>query len=173
MASGEDIFAVMQACVLLSWYFYSEGRWVEIWVFAGFQTRTAIPLRLNYPGTFARQNGNSPGAYLAAPKDALELELRRRTWWMAVLFDRIVSVGGWVHSIDERDIGTELPLRSQDFENNVSECVKIEASIRLIVFVAIHARQSAESVNPRRLHLSSSRVHGLIPAAHQGHDVIR
>jgi len=108
----------MQACVLLSWYFYSEGRWVEIWVFAGFQTRTAIPLRLNYPGTFARQNGSSPGAYLAPPKDALELELRRRTWWMAVLFDRIVSVGGWVHAIDERDIGTELPLRSQDFENN-------------------------------------------------------
>ncbi|KAI0271381.1 hypothetical protein BC834DRAFT_922196 [Gloeopeniophorella convolvens] len=93
MASGEDIFAVMQACVLLSWYFYSEGRWVEIWVFAGFQTRTAIPLRLNYPGT-------------------------RRTWWMAVLFDRIVSVGGWVHAIDERDIGTELPLRSTDFEAN-------------------------------------------------------
>ncbi|KAH9175263.1 hypothetical protein EDB89DRAFT_1847750 [Lactarius sanguifluus] len=118
MASGEDIFSVMQACVLLSWYFYFEGRWVEIWVFAGFQTRTAIPLRLNYPGTFARQSGGSPGAYLAPPKDPLDLELRRRTWWMAVLFDRIVSVGGWVHGIDERDIGTELPLRSLDFETN-------------------------------------------------------
>ncbi|KAI0286941.1 hypothetical protein BGY98DRAFT_942832 [Russula aff. rugulosa BPL654] len=118
MASGEDIFAVMQACVLLSWYFYSEGRWVEIWVFAGFQTRTAIPLRLNYPGTFARHSVGSPGAYLAPPKDVLDLELRRRTWWMAVLFDRIVSVGGWVHGIDERDIGTELPLRTQDFETN-------------------------------------------------------
>lgn len=121
MASGEDIFAVMQACILLSWYFYSEGRWVEIWVFAGFQTRTAIPLRLNYPGTFARHSVGSPGAYLAPPKDALDLELRRRTWWMAVLFDRIVSVGGWVHGIDERDIGTELPLRTQDFETNVRE----------------------------------------------------
>jgi hypothetical protein len=123
MASGEDIFAVMQACILLSWYFYSEGRWVEIWVFAGFQTRTAIPLRLNYPGTFARHSVGSPGAYLAPPKDALDLELRRRTWWMAVLFDRIVSVGGWVHGIDERDIGTEFPLRTQDFETNVRERV--------------------------------------------------
>jgi hypothetical protein len=43
---------------------------------------------------------------------------------MAVLFDRIVSVGGWVHGIDERDIGTELPLRSQDFETNVREWVR-------------------------------------------------
>ncbi|KAI0051672.1 hypothetical protein FA95DRAFT_1511631 [Auriscalpium vulgare] len=118
MASGEDIFPVMQACVLLSWYFYSEGRWVEVWIFAGFQTRVAIPLRLNYPGTFAGNVGATQGAYLDPPKDSLELELRRRTWWMTVLFDRIVSVGGWVHALDERDIGTELPLRSIDFESN-------------------------------------------------------
>ena len=31
MASGQDIFPVMQACTLLSWYFYQEGRWVEVW----------------------------------------------------------------------------------------------------------------------------------------------
>jgi len=36
---------------------------------------------------------------------------------MALVFDRIVSVGGWLHGIDEQDIGTELPLRAVDFEN--------------------------------------------------------
>lgn len=36
------------------------------------------------------------------------------------MFDRIVSVGGWLHGVDERDIGTELPLRSIDFYNEVS-----------------------------------------------------
>lgn len=119
MASGQDIFPVMQACIILSWYFYQEGRWVEVWIFAGFQTRVAIPLRLNYPGTFsAAQGGSSPGAYLAPPKDFKELESRRRTWWMTIMFDRIVSVGGWLHGVDERDIGTEFPLRSIDFEMN-------------------------------------------------------
>ncbi|GJE87629.1 Zn(II)2Cys6 transcription factor [Phanerochaete sordida] len=119
MASGQDIFPVMQACTLLSWYFYQEGRWVEVWIFAGFQTRVAIPLRLNYPGTFsAAQGGSSPGAYLAPPKDFKELECRRRSWWMTIMFDRIVSVGGWLHGVDERDIGTEFPLRSIDFELN-------------------------------------------------------
>ncbi|GAW07985.1 hypothetical protein LENED_010018 [Lentinula edodes] len=39
MSTGEDIFSVMQACILLSWYFYQEGRWVEVWIFAAFQTR--------------------------------------------------------------------------------------------------------------------------------------
>lgn len=36
------------------------------------------------------------------------------------MFDRIVSVGGWPHSVDERDVGTELPLRRVDFEAEVS-----------------------------------------------------
>jgi hypothetical protein len=88
-------------------------------VFSGFQTRVAIPLRLNYPGTFTVQTRNAPGAYLAPPKDVRELELRRRTWWMTVMFDRIVSMGGWIHGIDERDIGTELPLRTEDFHAEV------------------------------------------------------
>lgn len=119
MATGQDIFPVMQACIILSWYFYQEGRWVEVWIFAGFQTRAAIPLRLNYPGTFSAIGAASPGAYLAPPKDLKDLESRRRTWWMTVMFDRIASVGGWVHGIDERDIGTELPLRRIDFDVEV------------------------------------------------------
>ncbi|KIY47052.1 hypothetical protein FISHEDRAFT_46184 [Fistulina hepatica ATCC 64428] len=118
MANGEDIFAVMQACILLCWYFYQEGRWVEVWIFAAFQIRVAIPLRLNYPGTFSTHGNNSPGAYLAPPQNFHDLELRRRTWWMtAIVLDRIASVGGWIHAIDERDIGTELPLRRDSFES--------------------------------------------------------
>ncbi|KAG2159959.1 uncharacterized protein EDB93DRAFT_1073536 [Suillus bovinus] len=117
MATGEDIFPVVQACILLAWYFYQEGRWVEIWIFAGFQTRVAIPLRLNYPGTFSTHITTSPGGYLPPPKDLIDLESRRRTWWTTIIFDRIASVGGWIHAIDERDIGTELPLRGEDFDS--------------------------------------------------------
>ncbi|KAF8140170.1 hypothetical protein EV363DRAFT_1393085 [Boletus edulis] len=109
MATGEDIFHVVQACILLSWYFYQEGRWVEIWIFAGFQTRVA--------GTFSIHDSGSPGGYLPPPRDFRDLETRRRTWWMSVVFDRIVSIGGWIHAIDEQDIGTELPLRGEDFDS--------------------------------------------------------
>ncbi|KAF8584497.1 hypothetical protein K439DRAFT_1346065 [Ramaria rubella] len=119
MASGAQIFAVLQACIILSWYLYAEGRWVEVWIFAGFQTRVAVPLRLNYPGTHSAPTGASPAGYLPPPSTIKELELRRRTWWMSLVFDRIVSVGGWLHGIDERDIGTELPLRAVDFESEL------------------------------------------------------
>lgn len=90
---------------------------MEVWIFAGFLTRVAVPLRLNYPGTFTTHGNNSPGAYLAPPRDFRDLESRRRTWWMTIVFDRIASVGGWIHAVDERDLGTELPLRNCDFES--------------------------------------------------------
>ncbi|KAI5124715.1 hypothetical protein M0805_004321 [Coniferiporia weirii] len=118
MASGSDIFHVLQACIILSWYFYAEGRWVEVWIFAGFQTRVAVPLRLNHRGTFTTHGTGSPGAYLAPPKDQKDLEMRRRTWWMSVVFDRVVSVGGWLHGIEYKHIATELPLRRVDFETD-------------------------------------------------------
>ena len=35
---------------------------------------------------------------------------------MSLVFDRVASVGGWLHAVDERDIGTEFPLRWVDFE---------------------------------------------------------
>jgi len=115
MSSGHRIFSVLQACILLSWYFYIEGRWVEVWIFSGFQTRVSVPLRLNYPGTHA-SDGIITGSYLPRPASTRDLESRRRAWWMAIMFDRLVSIGGWLHGIDAQDIGTELPLRAIDFE---------------------------------------------------------
>jgi hypothetical protein len=168
MASGEDIFSVMQACILLSWYFYQEGRWVEVWIFAAFQTRVAIPLRLNYPGTFSTHGNNSPGAYLAPPKDLRDLESRRRTWWMTIIFDRIASVGGWIHAVDERDLGTELPLRTNDFESEVSTIFNVTISehgrhnsqIRLC-FIPLDccAKQPSGPFHKRCFHPPSTAVH--------------
>lgn len=92
---------------------------MEVWIYAAFQTRVAVPLRLNFPGTHTKSGHTSPAGYLPPPSNSLELELRRRAWWMSLVFDRVVSSGGWLHSIDERDVGTELPLRRMDFESEV------------------------------------------------------
>ncbi|KAH7104453.1 hypothetical protein BKA62DRAFT_692280 [Auriculariales sp. MPI-PUGE-AT-0066] len=115
MSSGSQIFSVLQACIVLSWWFYAEGRWVEVWIFAGFQCRAAIPLGLNFPKTHPTR---STAVYLEPPRDDRDLELRRRAWWMSIVFDRLVSAGGFVHAVDERDIGTELQLRQVDFDSD-------------------------------------------------------
>lgn len=128
MSNGQNIFDVFQACMILSWWFYSEGRWVEVWVQAGFQTRAVIPLGLNYLGLVKRGADGAPvkNPYLAPPKSLHETETRRRAWWMSIMFDRIVSVGGWLHSVDERDIGTELPLTSANYEAGVCSLICVQ-----------------------------------------------
>lgn len=90
---------------------------------SGFLTRVAVPLRLNYPGTHVPE-GIIAGSYLPRPTNIRDLESRRRMWWMAILFDRTVSIGGWLHGIDVQDIGTELPLRAIDFAMEV-KCRRI------------------------------------------------
>lgn len=147
MSNGQNIFDVFQACVILSWWFYSEGRWVEVrlfflqsygfradrcvqvWIQAGFQTRAIVPLGLNYLGLIKRGPDGAPvkNPYLAPPKNAHETETRRRAWWMSILFDRIVSLGGWLHSVDERDIGTELPLTYARYDAAVRSIFGVHA----------------------------------------------
>ena len=144
---------------------------MEVWVFAGFQTRVAIPLRLNYPGTFSTHGTNSSGAYLAPPKDMRDLELRRRTWWMTIIFDRIASVGGWIHAVDARDLGTELPLRTEDFESEV-EIFASSNFLKLMMNTVSSSKQPARSVLPLRFHSSPDTVHRFIPPSHQSYHAV-
>ena len=135
MASGADIFSVLQACSILSWFFYTEGRWVEVWIFCGFQVRVAIPLRLNHTKTYSNHGSASPGAYILPPKNQKDLEMRRRTWWMSIIFDRLVSVGGWIHAIEKDRIITELPLRRVDYEQGVRCTAKPRRTYLLLCFL--------------------------------------
>ena len=150
---------------------------MEVWIFAGFQTRAAIPLRLNYPGTFSAIGAASPGAYLAPPKDLKDLESRRRTWWMTIMFDRIASVGGWVHAIDERDIGTELPLRRIDFDIEARSgpplCHRrVYTETRFSGVPGQSAAKSSRLVFGERLRSASTAVHRCFHPLPQGSHVV-
>lgn len=53
---------------------------------------------------------------LPPPRDWIEKEERRRTFWLAYCEDRYASIGtGWPMSIDERDIHTNLPASEEAF----------------------------------------------------------
>lgn len=132
MSTGSHILDVLQACVILTWSFYAEAKWIEVWIFAGFQIRASVPLRLNFPGTFSTHCSTSPGAYLPPPRDNRDLELRRRTLWMAVALDRLASVGGWAHALPKQWIATEFPLRKVDFEADYPTEVRTHLSDRIL-----------------------------------------
>lgn len=59
---------------------------------------------------------------LAPPKDWIEREERRRTFWMSYCNDRYASIGtGWPMTVDERDILTNLPASDEAFLTGKAE----------------------------------------------------
>jgi hypothetical protein len=57
---------------------------------------------------------------LPPPRDAIEAEERRRTWWVVFMADRfLTSTTGWPSLIDERHIRTNLPSADQHFAAGV------------------------------------------------------
>ncbi|KZT44473.1 hypothetical protein SISSUDRAFT_1012646 [Sistotremastrum suecicum HHB10207 ss-3] len=115
MTSGFHSLDLLQACILLSWHLYMEGHWAEAWMYVGLQSRASIPFRLNFPGCYY-EDELSGGSFLPPPTSALELEKRRRIWWMIFIMDRTVSSSGWSHALPESDAGTEFPMRLLDFQ---------------------------------------------------------
>ncbi|KAI9891827.1 MAG: hypothetical protein M1814_002392 [Vezdaea aestivalis] len=56
------------------------------------------------------------------PRDWIEREERRRTFWMAFCQDRYASVGtGWPMVLDEKDFGTNLPSSEKAYASNTPE----------------------------------------------------
>lgn len=107
---------------------------------------------LNHPGTTPGIANGSP--YLSPPNNATDLEQRRRAWWLCVALDRIVSVGGWPHSVDEKDIGTELPLRRTDFEADVSSMLDQDLSFPVLT-CAFHTHSEVSLPTPKTLALKA------------------
>jgi len=58
---------------------------------------------------------------LGPPKDAIEAEMRRTTFWLAYCYERWQAAStGWAMGLDDEDISQVLSLPLKDFENGVS-----------------------------------------------------
>lgn len=59
---------------------------------------------------------------LPPPRNGIEAEERRRTWWVVFLADRyLTSTTGWPSLIDERHIRTNLPSTDESFATGAAE----------------------------------------------------
>ncbi|KAB5543150.1 hypothetical protein GE09DRAFT_968709 [Coniochaeta sp. 2T2.1] len=59
---------------------------------------------------------------LPPPKNQVEAEERRRTWWVVFLADRfLTSITGWPSLIDESHIRTKLPASEEAFASGTDE----------------------------------------------------
>ncbi|KAK5947181.1 hypothetical protein PMZ80_001328 [Knufia obscura] len=117
---GESFISVphAQAFILIATYEFKAMYFPRAWMTCGDGTRISQLMGLH------RQDrvGLDVKQTMAPPKDWIEREERRRTFWMAYCNDRYASIGtGWPMSIDERDILTNLPASEEAFLTGKAE----------------------------------------------------
>ncbi|GAB1525891.1 hypothetical protein RhiTH_009057 [Rhizoctonia solani] len=105
--------------------------WADLWILSGNAIRLSIPLGLcgarGYdeilwgPNFGDKSYPNFKENVLPPTSDFIELETRKRTFWMAFITDRThSSATAWPAALDELDIGQTFPYPLEIFEAGLS-----------------------------------------------------
>ncbi|KAF8898638.1 hypothetical protein BD779DRAFT_1607387 [Infundibulicybe gibba] len=114
---GEDLFQVLQANIIISWFYWSHSKWV--FLSSAHSIRLSIPLGLNMcPPFHSITQPVRPASILPPARTIIEDETRRNTFWLAYATERQHGCGnGWALSLDDQDVSQLLPVRGDQFED--------------------------------------------------------
>ena len=108
--------STLQTLVLLSYFEFIHAIFGHAWMNCGRASRMAVYfnlLRLDEPHLFCKQT-------LSDPRDWVDQEERRRTFWAAFILDKFASLGtGWAATLHEDDITTFLPGSDDEYQAGV------------------------------------------------------
>ncbi|CAE6472623.1 unnamed protein product [Rhizoctonia solani] len=118
---GFNLLECLQALVILSSFYASQGRWVELWSTLGDALRIAVPLGLNtrsgFRGDGTAHSSDSPETLLPSPANCVEGEARVNLFWVAYANERLSEApGSWAMCLDDQDIHQLLPGCLSHFE---------------------------------------------------------
>jgi hypothetical protein len=118
---GENMFQVLQARVMLSWFYWSHSRWQEVFVSSSRTLRIGTTLALNIcPPFHSITNTVRPFSILPSARTVIEDEVRRNTFWLMYAIERHHGSGnGWPLCLDDEDVSQLLPVRGDLFEQGV------------------------------------------------------
>lgn len=114
---GEDLFQVLQANVILTWFYWSHGRWVDLFLTSSHCLRLSLPLGLNMcPPFHSITKSERPQSILPLARTVVEDETRRNAFWLAYATERQFGFGNcWAISLDDQDVSQLLPVRGDQF----------------------------------------------------------
>ncbi|KAF9460797.1 hypothetical protein BDZ94DRAFT_1265146 [Collybia nuda] len=115
---GENLFQVLQANIILSWFYWSHSRWVDVCLSSAHSMRLSVPLGLNMcPPFHSITKSERPPSILPPARTVIEDETRRNAFWLAYATERQHGCGnGWALSLDDLDVSQLLPLRGDQYE---------------------------------------------------------
>ncbi|WVO12766.1 hypothetical protein L204_100374 [Cryptococcus depauperatus] len=111
--TGDRLFDVVRAMIILSRVFIDDARMLECWAYIGLVARMILPLGLSVRSAEL----SLKSIMLPPPIDALEREERRSTVWMAMYHDTIAgAASGWGSSMSLDELTVGLPVSLEDYE---------------------------------------------------------
>ncbi|KEP55152.1 fungal specific transcription factor domain protein [Rhizoctonia solani 123E] len=125
LTMGFNLFECTQAQVILTAFYTTQGRWVELWSSVSDALRLAVPLGLNarpgFRGDGSGRNSarlsNNPETLLPDPTNYTEREVRVNLFWVAYADERFQDApGSWAMCLDDQDIHQFLPGDLARFE---------------------------------------------------------
>ncbi|EUC65673.1 fungal specific transcription factor domain protein [Rhizoctonia solani AG-3 Rhs1AP] len=125
--TGKRLLESLQTLICVCWWYMIHTRWADLWIISGNTMRLSIPLGIcgargydeilwgpNFGDTSYQ---NFKENILPPTTDFIELETRKRTFWMAFVTDRMhSSATAWPAALDELDIGQSFPYPLEAFE---------------------------------------------------------
>nr|GAT43231.1 predicted protein [Mycena chlorophos] len=120
-AVGDRLLEVMQARTILTWFYWSHSRWLEVFISSAHCLRTAVPLGLNVcPPFHSITHSHRPASILSPAPTVIDDETRRNLFWLAYCTERLHGCSnGWAMSMDDQDVSQLLPVRGDHFEKGV------------------------------------------------------
>ncbi|KAG8864484.1 hypothetical protein FRB96_004987 [Tulasnella sp. 330] len=118
--TGQKIMQLLQSQLIITWYFYSVGRAVDIQLFVsiGSICRLVIPIGLNAVDPWGPLSRQPYKALVMGPLNPTpeQEETYRNIFWLTYATERILSAGTvWPLCLQDDDVSQYLPIRSIDF----------------------------------------------------------
>ncbi|CAE6506917.1 unnamed protein product [Rhizoctonia solani] len=128
--TGKRLLESLQTLICVCWWYMIHTRWTDLWILSGSAMRLSIPLGLcgarGYdeilwgPNFGDTSYPNFKENILPPTTDFVEVETRKRTFWMAFITDRThSSATAWPVALDELDIGQSFPYPLEVFETGL------------------------------------------------------
>ncbi|KAG8887360.1 hypothetical protein FRB98_009718 [Tulasnella sp. 332] len=116
--TGKRIVQLLQSQLIITWYFHSVGRTVDLWVSLGGCIRMITPLGLSAMdpwGPLSRQPYHTLVLTPEAPMPE-QMEIFRNLFWLTYTNERVLTAGTvWPLVMQDDDISQLFPVRAKDF----------------------------------------------------------
>ncbi|CDO73516.1 hypothetical protein BN946_scf185013.g151 [Trametes cinnabarina] len=122
MRMTADLFAVLQAHIIVSLWYWYNARWSEACLAFATSLRYAVPCGLNVcpPFDSISSSDMTRSSIIPPAVNVIEDETRRNTFWVAYMMERhFAAVNNFAMMLDDEDIAQMLPVRGSDFENGL------------------------------------------------------